>query len=283
MEKLRRDKDEAEASVDSLESSAIGLPALEQLSSVNAYLKKIAQRLFKPFYMAYETLTLREFLITHLSCEIRHNGKTVPDSNPFTSNLSPRLWDFSMQTFSSEHELEVVATGIKSPKLAYHMVQAEIFALRFLLNCVAFYHDSTRMTSYRLGNFWQQLVAAILTFFGIDPAVTNEVVVCLRLLIDAAKQAVADVRALCQGNTVPFFHGPLGKHGVELDYLHYLRFLLLFSSDEALLERFLPILEENVGAENHQIAFELELDIASRFHHKTYQREANYLAWELSP
>lgn len=275
LDQLKEEQEDVENTVRS--ASDASLPPLDDFSSVAGYLGRIKDKLFEPFKIAYDSLTLREFMVSYLSCEIRHDQREVPVSNPFTSNYSPRMWKFSEEHFSSDHELECVTTGVTQPILARTIVQAEIFATRFLLNAVAFYNDPGKMAGYRLGNFWQRLIVAVLTFLGFEPTAVNEVIVCLRLLIDAAKQSTEDLADLCDGYAIPFFYGPLGKHGIRLDYLHYIRFLLLFSSDQELIRRFKPIMEADVEGKDHKLAFRLELELHSRYHSFHATRDAGYL------
>lgn len=275
MDKLREEKTKAEDEARSVADES--LPKLDDFSAISVYLEKIRGKLFEPLKLAYDSLTLREFMVSYLSCEIRHPDKIVPISNPFSSDYSPRMWQFSKEEFSSDYELESLATGIKQPIVARTVVQAEIFAIRFLLNAVAFYNDPGKMASYRLGNFWQRFIVMLMTFFGLEPTTVNEVIVCLRLLIDAAKQSTDDLADLCDGYAIPIFYGPLGNHGIKLDYLHYLRFLLLFSSNEELIRRFRPIMEKNVEGKDHKLSFRLELELQSRYHRFETARDASFL------
>lgn len=276
LDKLKEEKDKVEDLVRS--ESDRNLPRIDDFAAISGYLRRIRDKLFQPFQMAYDSLTLREFMVSYLSCEIRHYGKQVPASNPFSNDHSPRMWRFSEEYFSSDHELECLTTGITQPFLARTLVHAEIFAIRFLLNAVSFYNDPGKMARYRLGNFWQRLVIMLMTFFGFEPATVNEVIVCLRLLIDAAKQSTEDLADLCEGYAIPFFHGSLGKQQIKLDYLHYIRFLLLFSSNQELLRRFKPIMEVNVEGEGHKLRFHLELELQSGYHSISTSREAGYLS-----
>lgn len=274
LDKIKEEKSKAEIIARS--ESDENLPKLDDFAAVSAYLGKIRDKLYEPFRIAYDSLVLREFMVSYLSCEIRHPEKIVPPSNPFSTDTSPRMWRFSEEHFTSDYELECLITGMTQPIIARTLVHAEIFAIRFLLNAVALYNDPGKMANYRLGNFWQRLIVMLLTVFGFEPATVNEVIVCLRLLIDAVNQSTKDLADLCDGYAIPIFHGPLGKYGIKLDYLHYARFLLLFSSNQELLRRFRPIMEENVEGKDHKLGFRLDLEIQSSFHTMRKTRKASY-------